>query len=179
MANLPLAFTELLAGAIVLDAGIKGDSVANVIKGQAQFTPIQTPGTSSTTTTSSVGSGLTSTGSTTTGINFPGGAKTGKISWFTGQQTASGISINVPGIAVYNHSTLGGYWLMQAPNGRQFVVQQTDIGPAPWTGRLFDFTESLLTRIGYTTSNFPTDAQATGYYLGKTIPPQYQSLLIH
>lgn len=40
MANLPLAFAELLVGAIVLDAGIKGASLADVVKGQATQTPL-------------------------------------------------------------------------------------------------------------------------------------------
>lgn len=35
MANLVLAFAEMLGAAILLDAGIKGDSIANVINGQA------------------------------------------------------------------------------------------------------------------------------------------------
>lgn len=35
-ANLPLAFAELLVGGIILDAGIKGASIGDVIKGTAQ-----------------------------------------------------------------------------------------------------------------------------------------------
>lgn len=35
MANLPLAFGEILVGAIILDAGVKGDSIANVVQGKA------------------------------------------------------------------------------------------------------------------------------------------------
>lgn len=38
--NLPLAFAELLIGGILVDAGIKGDSIANVIKGQAKQSPV-------------------------------------------------------------------------------------------------------------------------------------------
>jgi hypothetical protein len=40
VANLALAFAEILAGAIILDAGYKGDSVANVIRGQATTHPL-------------------------------------------------------------------------------------------------------------------------------------------
>lgn len=40
MANLVLAFAELLVGAIVLDAGVKGSSVSDVVRGQAQQNPI-------------------------------------------------------------------------------------------------------------------------------------------
>jgi hypothetical protein len=35
MANLVLAFAEVLAGAVVLDAAIKGDSITNVVQGKA------------------------------------------------------------------------------------------------------------------------------------------------
>jgi hypothetical protein len=94
---------------------------------------------------------------------------TGKISWFTGGKTASGAPATAPGIAVYNHQTLGGYWLIRLPNGHAAVVRQTDIGPAPWTGRTFDFTASLVQSLGYTTKNFPTDSRASGEYLGKTL----------
>lgn len=38
--NLPLAFAELLVGAVVMDAALKGDSIANVIKGQAKQSPV-------------------------------------------------------------------------------------------------------------------------------------------
>ena len=40
MANLPLAFGELLVGAILIDAGIKGDAIANVVKGVAKQHPL-------------------------------------------------------------------------------------------------------------------------------------------
>lgn len=53
MANQPLAFAELLAGAVILVAAVKGDSIANVINGTA--------------TQHSAGLGTTSsTGATTT-----------------------------------------------------------------------------------------------------------------
>lgn len=101
----------------------------------------------------------------------------GKISWFGGPNDpsaggtpASGIPITTPGIAVYNRQTLGGWWKVTAPNGRSAIVQQTDLGPAPWTGRKIDFTFSALPLFGYTEKNFPTDATATAQYLGKKRP---------
>lgn len=42
MANLPLAFLELLVGAVVIDAGIKGDSIVNVVRGAGTFNPVGT-----------------------------------------------------------------------------------------------------------------------------------------
>lgn len=46
-AALPLAFAEFLVGAIILDAGIKGDTIANVVKGQATQHPLSASFTSS------------------------------------------------------------------------------------------------------------------------------------
>lgn len=104
----------------------------------------------------------------------PGAGQAGRISWFggpndatTGSTTASGAPTSTPGIAVYNRATLGGWWLIKLPNGVITLVRQTDIGPAPWTGRTFDFTYSLLHFLGYNQSNFPTNGEAQGIYLGK------------
>lgn len=114
----------------------------------------------------------------------PGHTVSGKISWFGGPSDpsaggtpASGIPISTPGIATYNRATLGGYFLVTAPNGRRAVLRQTDLGPAPWTGRAIDFTYSSLPLLGYSQGNFPTDAVAHATYLGKTVPGQYRSLL--
>lgn len=114
----------------------------------------------------------------------------GLISWFggpgdatTGPTTASGAPVTQPGIAVYNRATLGGWWLLKLPNGKLTTIQQTDIGPAPYTGRKFDFTYSALPSLGYSEKNFPTNASISGVYLGKTkseiqsgIMPAAQSL---
>lgn len=101
----------------------------------------------------------------------------GRISWFGGPHdssdsghTASGGTTAEPGIAVYNHATLGGYWRVRMPNGRSAVVRQTDIGPAPSTGRKLDFTYSVLPHLGYSEGNFPTNAEATAEYLGRNAP---------
>lgn len=102
-------------------------------------------------------------------------AQSGTISWFggpqdktTGPTTASGAPVTQPGIAVYNRATLGGWWLLKLPNGKLTMIQQTDIGPAPSSGRKFDFTYSALPALGYSTSNFPTNANVSGVYLGKS-----------
>jgi hypothetical protein len=71
MANLVLAFAELLAGAVILDAAIKGDSIANVIRGTATQNPIGG---------STAGGGSSSSSSSATGYTNPvPGAKTGRI----------------------------------------------------------------------------------------------------
>lgn len=102
----------------------------------------------------------------------------GKGSYFGGPHdstdsghTATGGTTAEPGIAVYNHGTLGGYWRVTAPNGRTVVVRQTDIGPAPWTGRKIDVTYSALGKFGYGEHNFPTDqGEFKAQYLGKNQP---------
>lgn len=79
MANLVLAFAELLAGAIIVDAGIKGDTLANVIQGKATQHPL----TGSSTGTSSTGGNPTSAQVTTVApgqyTNPVPGAITGRI----------------------------------------------------------------------------------------------------
>jgi hypothetical protein len=111
---------------------------------------------------------------TPTGISI-GSLLAGAMSWFGGPHdptagtgTASGQPTSVPGIAVYDQHTLGGWWLLKAPNGNIGIVQQTDIGPAPSTGRKFDYTYSLLPLFGYSETNFPTGGQTQGYYLGSS-----------
>lgn len=99
---------------------------------------------------------------------------TGRVSWFggphdatTGSTTASGAPTSQPGIAVYDTATLGGYWQIRLPNGRVAVLQQTDVGPAPWTGRVLDVTYSALAQLGYSEQSFPTDATITAAYVGR------------
>jgi hypothetical protein len=43
------------------------------------------------------------------------------------------------------------------PDGRRFVLPQTDVGPAARTGRGIDVTSSAATQMGYTAKTFPTD----------------------
>lgn len=98
----------------------------------------------------------------------------GKVSWFGGPQdstdsghTASGGTTATPGIAVYNRATLGGYWkVTDQKTGRSVVLKQTDLGPAPFTGRKIDVTYSALNRFGYNENNFPTDSDFSATYLG-------------
>ena len=105
-----------------------------------------------------------------------GNSVSGKISWFggpndktSGHWTASGEPVSRPGIAIYNTATLKGYWLLKGPSSNLWIVKQTDIGPAPWTGRTIDYTYTLVKVMGYTEQNFPTDASAEAVYLGRTI----------
>lgn len=108
----------------------------------------------------------------------------GRVSWFGGRDdpssgptTANGDPVTDPGIAVYDTATLGGYWWVRFPNSRAAVLQQTDIGPAPWTGRVLDVLYSALPYIGYTEQSFPTDSQVTARYLGSS--PKLAAIAIH
>ena len=118
--------------------------------------------------------GTASAGGTTMPVRgTPGQTITGATSWFggpddptSGPTTASGKPVTDPGIAVLDTATLNGYWRVHFPNGRTAVLQQTDIGPAPWTGRVLDVLYSALPYLGYTEHDFPTGAQITATYLG-------------
>ena len=108
----------------------------------------------------------------------------GRVSWFggpddhtSGPTTADGKPVSDPGIAVYDTATLNGYWWVRFPNGRAAVLQQTDIGPAPWTGRVLDVLYSALPYIGYTEQDFPTDSTITARYLGSS--PRLAATAIH
>lgn len=74
MANLPLAFAELLAGAVILDAAIKGDTIANVVSGQATQHPL-------TGSSSSTGGGAStgSSGAVNSGPVFSKGASSSRL----------------------------------------------------------------------------------------------------
>ena len=63
------------------------------------------------------------------------------------------------GIALPSGSTLGKWHMVTGPDGRQFKVQQTDIGPHKTTGRSVDVSAAAAEGMGYTPKTFPTDAQ--------------------
>lgn len=70
---------------------------------------------------------------------------------------ALGVSDENQGIALYDKSTLGHWFLVTAPNGITLKLQQTDIGPHPSTGRQIDIAAVAAERFGYRPTNFPTD----------------------
>jgi hypothetical protein len=81
VANLVLAFGEVLVGAVLLDAAVKGDTIPNVIKGVATQQPFPGSTGSNTSTTSTTGSGATFTTAAASGsyVNPVPGASTGRI----------------------------------------------------------------------------------------------------
>lgn len=78
-------------------------------------------------------------------------------STFNDAQTASGMSPNIPGIALPDRNMLGKKVRVRTPDGREFETVVTDYGPAKWTGRGIDINAPLARKMGYGTRNFPTD----------------------
>ena len=107
-----------------------------------------------------------------------------KWSWYGGPRdnadndrpALQGATNKVPGIARYNRSTLGHWFRVTGPNGKSIIVQQTDIGPAPWTGKGVDVNYTAVKALGYTEGNFPTGARARVEYLGKKKPMDTQQV---
>lgn len=75
-----------------------------------------------------------------------------------GRKTASGVSNTLPGIALPSREGLGKMFEVTTPDGRKFMLPQTDIGPAKRTGRGIDITSAAATQMGYSAKTFPTDA---------------------
>lgn len=76
-----------------------------------------------------------------------------------------------PGIAMYNHGTLGGWWKVVDPDGKGAILQQTDYGPS--TSRMTDINSAAARAVfGYKQGNkFPTDqGDWKAEYMGKTKP---------
>lgn len=87
--------------------------------------------------------------------------KTGSVkgSWFDDKSTATGLSAaSMPGIALPSREGLGKLYEVTGPNGQKALLRQIDIGPHERTGRGVDISKPALEKLGYTTKNFPTDA---------------------
>ena len=63
------------------------------------------------------------------------------------------------GIALPTRGGLGKWYNVTPPGSdRPTPLQQTDLGPSPWTGRGVDISAAGAHQMGYTPRNFPTDA---------------------
>lgn len=111
---------------------------------------------------------------------------TGKVSYFSGPQTAGGKDANTdPGIALNLHPGTEAGWDNETTNGwmaksaagnpvyarveiagHTAVLPIIDKGPAASTDRAIDVTIPGVQKLGFTTSNFPTDATGTAHILG-------------
>jgi len=84
--------------------------------------------------------------------------------WFDKEDRPGSNALGVPdwqqGIALPSRSTLGQWYNVTPPGGGiPYPLQQTDIGPAKWTGRGVDISAAAGHQMGYTPQNFPTDAE--------------------
>lgn len=111
MANLVLSFAELLAGAVLLDAAIKGDSIPNVVKGVGSSSG---PGSSS-----SSGPATTATGTYTNPVP---GAHTGRVDQGV-DYTLGSAGFVAPGRSKIVAVSSGGGW------GSEYVAGQLLDGP--------------------------------------------------
>jgi hypothetical protein len=149
MANLVLAFAEILAGAIVLDAGIKGDSIANVIQGKATQHPLAaaTGGTGSAAATGSGGSAAALTGGGY--VNPVPGASTGRVDQGVDYRLGSQGFV-APGNSQIVYTGAGGGW------GNEYVAGKLLDGPlkgmvwyiAEAPGKLAGIAQGVLVKAG-------------------------------
>jgi len=148
MANLVLAFGEVLVGAIVLDAGIKGDSIPNVIRGQATQHPL----TASSSSSSAAGStGIPSTPAAGAGnyVNPVPGASTGRVDQGVDYHLGPGGFV-APGNSEIVYTGSGGGW------GNEYVAGRLLDGPlagAVWyiaeaPGKLAGIVKGAMVKAG-------------------------------
>ena len=74
---------------------------------------------------------------------------------------ALGVPDAMQGIALPSRAGLGKWFNVTSPTGESYRLQQTDVGPAKWTGRGVDISAAAADRMGYTPKTFPTDARFT------------------
>ncbi|MDO8185871.1 lytic murein transglycosylase [Conexibacter sp. JD483] len=88
-----------------------------------------------------------------------------------------GATNDVPGIAIFNDQTLGGWWSVEAPDGTVAILQQTDYGPSAsgrdGVRRTVDV-NAVAARVVFRLAGddrFPTDQGVwTVVYMGKQRP---------
>jgi TP901 family phage tail tape measure protein len=114
-----------------------------------------------------------------------GGNVSGKVSWFNGGATAGGGNTSQPGIAMnLNPGTESGWdnpttqkWMEESRAGHPVYADVSidghsadlpiiDLGPAGFTQRAIDVTEGGVKKLGFSTSDFPTDATGTAVIRG-------------
>lgn len=102
----------------------------------------------------------------------------GKYEWRDTGDAPGSAALGVPddaqGIARPGRDTLGSWFMVRAPNGKVSIEQQTDLGPAAFTGRTIDISSAAAERFGYSPQNFPTDSIFT--FWPAPVPPEVAGL---
>lgn len=80
--------------------------------------------------------------------------------WVDLQDKPNSNKLGVPddqqGIALPSNKTLGQWFDVTGPDGKVHRLQQTDTGPARWTGKSIDISAAAADQMGYSPKNFPT-----------------------
>ncbi len=111
------------------------------------------------------------------GIETPVGPEewAGRASWYSqfhgsyawvdrGDRPGSnplGVPDHMQGIALRSRRTLGKWFYVKLPDGRVYHLQQTDIGPAPWTGKAIDISARAAEAMGFSPKSFPSGSVFT------------------
>lgn len=188
MANLVLAFAELLGGAVLLDAGIKGDSLANVITGKATSHPLN-PNSSSSSGSASSSSSSSSTSSGPSSV--PTGSYTNPVPGASasridegGDYTLSSQGFLAPGkskiVAITGNFFRGGTviaQLLDGPLAGQFYYVAEGIRPTVAVGDTVNAGQQIAAGVaspyngivgnieaGWSDANGTPLAQSTGGY---------------
>lgn len=74
---------------------------------------------------------------------------------------ALGVPDEKQGIALPSRATLGQWFDVTFPDGQTHRLQQTDVGPAKWTGKGIDISAAAAHEAGYSPKNFPTGGNFT------------------
>lgn len=112
----------------------------------------------------------------------------GKVSYFGGQDTAggktadndAGLALNLkPGTDSGWNNAKTQKWMRASNAGRPYyadvginghssILPIIDLGPAGWVDRAIDVTTPGVSKLGFSTSNFPTDAMGEAWLLGQS-----------
>jgi len=105
-----------------------------------------------------------------TASNYGWDSVTGYVDPNDGNDPASGISNDKPGIAVYNQGTLRGWWLVVTADGKGAILQQTDVGPGADTAFIDINTVAVRSVYGMQQGDSFLKKNWTFKYLGKRKP---------
>lgn len=173
MANLPLAFAEMLGGGIILLAGMSGDTIGNIVRGQFTIQPLVSGGSTATSGAASVGTGVT--GTTSAGSTGDPGGISGTVEGDITQSDVASIAkshgwglseigawlkvINLESNGTINdtNSTSGAYGIAQFIDGPSEYAQ--------YGGNATSVTGELTAMANYIEQRYGTPSAALSFHL--------------